>query len=119
MGNAFKYRSHYKNYAPTNYAGFYRQLLLRFGYRIFEVDEYNTSKLCNCCHQELDYARGYNERGELIYNYRLMRCHNRECRVGWIDRDLNAAINIAKVGIGILKERKPPPEFRRPPKWPN
>ena len=32
----------------------FRRLFKNVGYEVFLINEFNTSKLCNCCHQELD-----------------------------------------------------------------
>ena len=32
----------------------FRRIFKNAGYKVFLINEFNTSKLCNCCHQELD-----------------------------------------------------------------
>ena len=54
---------------------------------------------------------GHGEKGELIKTDRLKRCSNPECRRGLIDRDVNAAANIAYVGWHICTFGSRPSEF--------
>lgn len=49
------------------------------------VNEFNTSKLCSCCHEAMEQ---YNKQ------FRMKRCHNNECIRNVWDRDVNASINI-------------------------
>jgi hypothetical protein len=52
---------------------------------VVTINEFRTSKLCSCCHQELTSFRG---------QFRMKRCDNSDCiRTVW-DRDINASINI-------------------------
>ena len=44
---------------------------------------------------------------------RLYRCHNAHCHVGWIDRDANAARNIAQVGYAMFRTQQRPAEFTK------
>ncbi len=32
----------------------FRRIFKNAGYKVYLINEFNTSKLCNCCHQELD-----------------------------------------------------------------
>ena len=49
------------------------------------VNEFRTSKLCSCCHQEMTQFQD---------QFRMKHCTNSDCiRTVW-DRDINASINI-------------------------
>jgi hypothetical protein len=55
-GDAFKQEKNYRGHLPTDSAEYFKKLLLRGGYKIFEVDEYMTSKKCHACEHALNYA---------------------------------------------------------------
>jgi hypothetical protein len=44
---------------------------------------------------------------------RLYRCQNALCHVAWIDRDANAARNIAQVGYAVVRTQTRPEEFTK------
>ena len=54
------------------------------------------------------------EDGRYKSTQRLYRCTNPLCHIGWIDRDANAARNIAQVGYHIIRTHERPVEFTQP-----
>lgn len=69
--------------------------LLRMGYKVLSVNEYNTSQMCFLCFERL--VPMCDAEGNDIYAVR--RCLNVECPNMTIDRDTNAALNI----LGVSK----------------
>ena len=72
--------------------------------KVVSVDEFRTSKLCHCCHQELT-----NEKRKLIgKEFRLhttkvhgvFHCRNSECSNMTMNRDVNASKNMRDLLIG-------------------
>jgi putative transposase len=59
------------------------------GIKIIEVDPKNTSKMCSCCG---------NIKKELPLSVRLYECEGCGFK---LDRDINAAINIRNIGLGM------------------
>ena len=73
------------------------------------IDEYNTSKCCCCCGEKLKQSVGS----------RVFRCENQtgvvqSCSVNFINRDVNAAVNIALCGSMQLLGRPRPQHLCRP-----
>lgn len=75
--------------------------------KVVDVDEFRTSKLCCCCHQETTKVKF----GGCQVNS-VLRCSNNECGIT-IDRDINGAKNIFMVFSKILKKEKLPEAFCR------
>jgi hypothetical protein len=70
--------------------------------KIFKIDEYYTSKKCHHCEKYLNYANFMDfTTGKIIYNQRLMRCINKNYPYDTINRDKNAACNVARVGYDM------------------
>lgn len=71
------------------------------------VNEFKTSKLCSCCHQQMTQFRK---------QFRMKRCTNSDCiRTVW-DRDINASINILNLFLYACLSRNGkarPAEFSR------
>jgi len=83
--------------APTPGIGLKRQCAHRF--RLFDLDEFGTSKYCHRCHKEV---KNFYYKGEKIH--RVLVC--KECsgpqgvsRVRFIHRDINGSANIQKLGL--------------------
>ena len=84
------------------------------GYIILEVNEHNTSKMCYCCEHALEFARCCDQlTGRAVSNIRLMRCCNKKCKFDSINRDSNAAKNMARIGYEVLFKNKRPEYLQR------
>jgi hypothetical protein len=57
-GQNYRQTKTFKKYVPTTYAETSKKMLLRNGYRVFEVNENYTSQLCYVCKQVMAPARG-------------------------------------------------------------
>jgi hypothetical protein len=86
-----------------------RTALVRSGYQVIDVNEYNTSKLCYMCNEELIAMRGRN--GSDVHAVR--RCLNVECPSMTWDRDTNAALNILDISQQIERDGNRPAAFTR------
>ena len=114
-GAGFKQKRNYRGHDPTNSAEYFKQLLQKEGYKIFEVSEYNTSQKCHNCEQQLQYATTFcQETATQHQNQRLMRCTNRDCPFDTINRDKNAVRNIARAGFEIFFANKRPNYLTKP-----
>ena len=77
---------------------------LRQRCHVIDIDEYNTSKTCSCCHSKLEQYKNhtiikYKRNGALVESkrkrgvYTVIRCKNNECKLSCMNRDVNASIN--------------------------
>ena len=108
--------NNYRGYEPTSSAEYFKDLLLKEGYKIFEGDEYLTSKKCHHCEATLCATVCRDEEYKLKENMRLMRCTNSNCPYDTINRDKNAARNIARIGYEVFFLNRRPAYLRRPDK---
>jgi hypothetical protein len=60
-GDAYKGQKTFKGHVPTNSGQYFKDLLIRRGYYVFDVSEYWTSQKCHKCGEFLMYAEGKNE----------------------------------------------------------
>lgn len=78
---------------------------------VIEVDEYNTTKLCNTCHVKMFYnaPKNWSKKlhGPQKRYYSCPKCYKTH------NRDINAAINILNNGKLISEGKEIPPPFRR------
>ena len=58
-------------------------------YQTVPINEYNTSQMCNNCHLRL---RSVKINGKILRG--LKYCDNEECKLKYVNRDYNAALNI-------------------------
>ena len=107
-GNSYHPGRTFSGHAPTVSANRFKYLLQRRGYTIREVSEFNSSKLCHQCKGVLEFACGRDEKSDVKFTQRLMRCQGDECSVGWVDRDYNASRNIAYIGYHIYEQGERP-----------
>ena len=96
-----------------------RKALRQKKVELYDVNEYNTSKLCHGCHKVLEpmYSEGGAKKGEPIHGVR--RCTTSEhCKRKTLNRDINAALNILHVFVEEVctGERPKPftPNFQQP-----
>ena len=61
-------------------------------------------------------AEGTGMNGKRKTTIRLKRCNNEKRCIGWIDRDSNAARNIAYIGYHIARNLYRHPQFMKPKK---
>ena len=61
-------------------------------------------------------AEGRGMNGKRKTTIRLKRCNNEKRCIEWIDRDSNAARNIAYIGYHIARNLCRPPQFMKPKK---
>lgn len=93
---------------PTKGVGLRRIISKR--YDTVLVDEYKTSKLCSKCHKDLC---NYNK------IHRLLICQDCKCdgseskTVTFINRDINACMNIITISKSWLKNKTRPNSFKR------
>jgi transposase len=85
---------------------------------MIEIDEYNTSKTCNCCHNPIELYKNkviykkkdgtYTKAKKSIINS-VIRCKLNECKLCCMDRDINASKNILFL-LQLQKAGKKRPE---------
>ena len=70
---------------------------------VVEIDEYNTSKTCNCCYKPIELYKnkiirkmrdGTYTKARLSQINSVIRCKLNECKLCCMDRDINASKNI-------------------------
>jgi transposase len=85
---------------------------------VVEVDEYNTSKTCNCCHKPVELYKnkvirkmrdGTYTKARLSQINSVIRCNLNECKLCCMDRDINASKNILYL-LKLQKAGKKRPE---------
>jgi hypothetical protein len=120
MGDFDKGNNHMKGLEPVICRRF-RKLFRNAGYKTYLVNEFRTSKLCNCCHQEIepfltreshrpnDYQTGrkITIHGLLSHKENKLNCeiiHN---------RDKNAVQNMLYIVKHIFEKGKRPEVFSR------
>ena len=105
-----------------------RKLLRDFGYNLFLINEFRTSKLCNNCHGCVEnFKIGISKRkwnkGEEVLIWGLVRCKNDKCRLAPRDktkrvcsihnRDQNAVRNMLYIVKELIDTGKRPEIFTR------
>ena len=91
---------------------------------VIDIDEYNTSKTCSCCHQPIELYKNHtikkfkrndkkiiSKRKREVYS--VIRCKNNECKLSCMNRDANASINMLFLLEKLLNSEKRPKAFRR------
>ena len=108
---------------PSKTKGF-RKMFKSFGYDLYLVDEYRSSKLCFDCHEELEknFHRRVSPkpwRHDIVTVHGLLRCQSDYCRRLWgnqlnyWNRDLNAVLNIQYIVEETRRTGERPLPFRR------
>ena len=89
--------------------------------RVVDVDEYCTSKVCNCCKQAslVNMSRWRRSESDLRARRRVavhgvLHCSTSGCLSRTINRDINASRNILELTLALLWEQQRPECFRRP-----
>jgi hypothetical protein len=97
----------------------FRRIFKNAGYRTYLINEYKTSKLCNCCNEELEKflekpSKKPKNKGKLELCHGLLRCqsvkHKSEV---FHNRDKNAVQNMLNIVKSIINTGKRPEIFCR------
>lgn len=97
-----------------------KKLLREYGYEVYLINEYNTSKLCNRCSCETERFKHFSlgktdkKTGELRVReyllWKLLRCKNEKCAT-YHNRDHNAVRNMIKITRHIYEGQGRPIEY--------
>ena len=120
MGDYDKGDYHMKGKEPVICKKF-RRIFRNAGYKTFLVNEFRTSKLCNCCNEELEYflerpsqKPKLKKEGKTEICHGLLRCqsvkHKSEI---FHNRDKNAVQNMLNIVKSVLRTGKRPEIFCR------
>ena len=101
----------------------FRRIFKNAGYKTYLINEFNTSKLCNCCNNELESflerrchkPKQYKE-GKMEICNGLLRCKSvtPKCKIIH-NRDKNAVQNMLNIVRSIFETGKRPDKFSRDP----
>jgi hypothetical protein len=118
MGDYDKGSYHMKGVEPVICKKF-RRIFKNAGYKTFLVNEYKTSMLCNCCHNELEtfkerLSKKPKRKGETEICHGLLRCQSVKPKCEIIhNRDKNAVQNMLEIVHSIFTIGKRPDVFCR------
>jgi len=118
MGDYDKGSYHMKGVEPVICKKF-RRIFKNAGYKTFLVNEYKTSMLCNCCHNELETfkerpSKKPKRKGETEICHGLLRCQSVKPKCEIIhNRDKNAVQNMLEIVRSIFTIGKRPDVFCR------
>ena len=94
-------RDQMKGCAPSPTVGLKKMLRRKF--KVYKVDEYKTSRICNRCKSELSTYKKRDGKN----SYSRLCCHgcrsNNKLSKRFVDRDLNAATNILLAGTSTVR----------------
>jgi hypothetical protein len=99
----------------------FRRIFKNAGYKTFLINEFRTSKLCNCCHNELEKFMERESRKPKLYSENkkeivngILRCQSIKPQCEIIhNRDKNAVQNMLYIVATIFKTGKIPAIFTR------
>jgi len=120
MGDYDKGDYHMKGLEPVICKKF-RRIFKNAGYKTFLVNEFRTSKLCNCCHNELEHflerpsqKPKYKKENKTEICHGLLRCQSvkHNCEIIH-NRDKNAVQNMLNIVSSVLNTGKRPDIFCR------
>ena len=120
MGDYDKGDYHMKGLEPVICKKF-RRIFKNAGYKTFLVNEFRTSKLCNCCHNELEHflerpsqKPKYKKENKTEICHGLLRCQSvkHNCEIIH-NRDKNAVQNMLNIVSSVLNTGKRPDAFCR------
>ena len=118
MGDYDKGSYHMKGVEPVICKKF-RRIFKNAGYKTFLVNEYKTSMLCNCCHNELEYfmerlCKKPKRKGEKEICHGLLRCQSVKPKCEIIhNRDKNAVQNMLQIVKSVFDTGERPSVFCR------
>ena len=91
-----------------------RGLLVIYGYEVYKINEYNTSKLCNKCQSEMErFKKVKGKDGNDYLLWSLLRCKNVNCKTIH-NRDHNSPRNMIIITKSIMASKGRPKEYQRP-----
>ena len=108
-----------------------RYLLRKFGYNVYLINEYKTSKLCNKCHCEVETflereSKKPKDKKKMIKVWGLVCCTDKKCSPNTLskvkinpygsnvyNRDTNAVLNMLNIVKHLVKKGKRPDVFTR------
>jgi hypothetical protein len=99
----------------------FRNTLKQYAH-VIDVDEYCTSKVCNCCKQKslhnMHKWTCCQEPGLMrrVKVHGVLHCSTSGCLSKTVNRDINASRNILELTLGILNRQDRPACFTRPKK---
>jgi transposase len=99
----------------------FRKIFKNAGYKTFLINEFRTSKLCNCCHNELDkFMIRPSKKPKLLKENKnelvngLLRCQSIKPKCEIIhNRDKNAVINMLSIVKSVFDTGLRPKQFIR------
>jgi hypothetical protein len=118
MGDYDKGSYHMKGVEPVICKKF-RRIFKNAGYKTFLVNEYKTSMLCNCCHNELETfkerpSKKPKRKGETEICHGLLRCQSVKPKCEIIhNRDKNAVQNMLAIVSSVFDIGERPAVFCR------
>jgi transposase len=102
----------------------FRRLFKNTGYETYLINEFRTSKLCNCCNNELETfmekpSKKPKTKGQLCLSFGILRCKSvmPQCNVIH-NRDKNAVQNMLNIVQSIFNTGKRPIKFTRETSFP-
>ena len=120
MGDYDKGDYHMKGLEPVICKKF-RRIFKNAGYKTFLVNEFRTSKLCNCCNEELEnflerpsHKPKLKKEGKIEICHGLLRCQSvkHKCEI-FHNRDKNAVQNMLNIVKSVYETGKRPNIFCR------
>lgn len=123
MGDFSERNNYMKNKEPTINITL-RKLLRKASYKVYMIDEYKTSKLCNKCECEL--KRNYKRINESNTVWGLVCCTNKTCvqelnsknntlyKKRYINRDTNSVLNMQKIIKTLIETDTRPTNYINP-----
>ena len=118
MGDYDKGSYHMKGVEPVICKKF-RRIFKNAGYKTFLVNEYKTSMLCNCCHNELETfkerpSKKPKRKGETEICHGLLRCQSVKPKCEIVhNRDKNAVQNMLAIVSSVFDIGERPAVFCR------
>ena len=97
----------------------FRRIFKNAGYKTFLVNEFRTSKLCNCCNNELEHflereSKKPKNKGKIEICHGLLRCQSvtPQCKIIH-NRDKNAVQNMLNIVRSVFDTGQRPSAFCR------
>ena len=110
----FDKKEGFKGKEPTICKRF-RRLFRNFGYEVYLINEFRTSKLCNVCEHECENflerkSKKPHNKDELTLCWGLLCCNNTKCKMIH-NRDKNACLNMYKIVKSIFAGKGRPEKY--------
>lgn len=91
----------------------FRKIFSNNGYKVYLIDEYKTSKLCNGCYDDTEkFLYTEHKNGNHYLCHKLLRCKSKDCGIIH-NRDKNAVQNMLYIVEDLLKNGNRPKVFKR------